>query len=258
VERRDLLTAVSSSMDASNILEAAKHGSKPRVSLAQVAKARAEAAEARTSESEQENSSTAGDILINVRKLLMLIIVVPFLPISRYYDLLGQNYREGNTAKNSAIQKKLLIQHNFHSGKRGGKIVLLEPTRAAFAMFQLPPMYDNPGFIHRYLQHSVKEPMAAQGWKVSIEKCVNGKNIDLVLERDNERVAVEIAVTDKHEVINVRKDIFQAGFDRVVIIGKDRKTVSAVEKKISAAFGNDILSKVRCCVLADFIDGKTK
>jgi len=254
MEHKDLSLPAQPPSSASGIMENDESHWKPRVSLAQVAKARAQMSKAR----DKSSSESVRDILINVRKLLMLIIVVPFLPISRYYDLRGQNYREGNTAKKTAIQKKLLIQHNFHSGKRGGKTVLLEPTRAAFSMFQLPPMYDNPGFMHRYLQDSVKGPMAAQGWKVSTEKCVNGKNIDLVLERDNERVAVEIAVTTKHEVLNVRKDIFQAGFDMVVIIGKDRKTVSAVEKKIIAAFGKDILSKVRCCVLADFIDGKTK
>ena len=73
-----------------------------------------------------------------------------------------------------------------------------------------------------------------------------------------DKIALEVAVTDKHEVSNIRKNIFQAGFDRVIIIGKDRKTVSAVEKKISVAFDSDILLKVRCCVLADFIDGKIK
>jgi len=256
MEYKDIPLPAQPPSSASGIMEIAESHIRPRRSFAQVAKA--QMAKARAKQSDQDNSVSARDMLMNAKKLLMLIIVVPFLPISRYYDLLGLNYREGNTAKNSAIQKKLLLQHDFHSGRRGGKIVLAEPTGAAFAMFKLPPMFENPGYMHIYLQDSVKGPMTAQGWKVSIEKCVNGKNIDVVLERDNERVAVEIAVTDKHEVINVRKDIFQAGFDRVVIIGKDRKTVSAVGNKICAAFSIDILSKVRCCVLADFIDGKTK
>jgi len=67
---------------------------------------------------------------------------------------------------------------------------------------------------------------------------------------------VEIAVTEKHECANFSKDI-KAGFNRVIIIGKDRKVVTAVKKRLAADFDSDILSKVRCCVLADFIDGKT-
>ena len=100
--------------------------------------------------------------------------------------------------------------------------------------------------------------MSDQGYKATLEKSVRGKNVDVVLERDSERKAVEIAVTDKHEVINVRRDIFQAGFDSVVIICKDRKVLEAVERKIAAAFDGDVLSKVRCCLLADLVDGKTK
>lgn len=236
---------------AAQILKIAESHIRPRHSLAQVAKARVE-------KSQQNTPAPVVDIHNDAKRLVMLAIAVPFLSTSGYYDLLDLNYREGNAAKTHALTKKLIIQHSFHSGKRGGKSVLLEPSKAAFAMFMMPSAYDNPGFLHRYLQHQVKGAMIAQGFKATLEKCVRGKNIDVVLERDNERVAVEIAVTDKHEVINVRRDIFQAGFDRVVIIGKDKKTVSAVEEKIFVAFGNDILSKVRCCVLADFIDGKTK
>jgi len=97
--------------------------------------------------------------------------------------------------------------------------------------------------------------MTANGYKATIEKEVNGKNVDVVLEKDKESIAVEIAVTDKHEIVNVRKDIFKAGFSKVVIIGKDKNVVLAVKKKLGAEFGTDILSKVTCCLLSDFIDG---
>ena len=238
-------------ISSSDILEMAQSHFKPRVSLSSLAKARAE-------KTEQKPPAPVTDANHNARKLAMLAITVPFLSTSAYYDLMGLNYRAGNTAKTEGIKKKLLIQHNFHSGKRGGKSVLLEPSSAAFAMFKMPTVYENPGFLHRYLQHQVKQAMSDQGYKATLEKSVKGKNIDVVLESDSERIAVEIAVTPKHEVVNLRKDILQAGFERVVIIGKDRKVVSAVEKRISAAFDDDILSKVRCCLLADFVDGKTK
>jgi len=250
MEYKDIPLPAQPPSSASGIMEIAKSHIRPRHSLAQVAKARA-------GKSQQNTPAPVVDIHNEAKRLVMLAITVPFLSTSGYYDLLDLNYREGNAAKTHALTKKLIIQHSFHSGKRGGKSVLLEPSRAAFAMFMMPSAYDNPGFLHRYLQHQVKGAMTAQGFKATLEKCVSGKNIDVVLERDNERVAIEIAVTPKHEIVNVRKDIL-AGFNSIVIIGKDRKTVSAVEKKISAAFGNDILSKVRCCVLADFIAGKTK
>ncbi len=240
---------VSASSVASDILEMAKQHSKPRVSLSTVAKVRAE-------EKQQNAPEPASDVRNDVKRLVMLTIAVPFLSTSGYYDLLDLNYREGNAAKAEGIKKKLIVQHSFHSGRRGGKSVLLEPSKTAFATFKMPSTYENPGFLHRYLQNQVKEAMTAQGFKATLEKCVRGKNIDVVLEREGDKVAVEIAVTDKHEIVNIRKDIL-VGFDEVVVIGKDRKVVAAVKKRITVAFNSDILSKVRCCVLADFIDGKT-
>jgi len=242
-------SATQSSLAAADILEMARQHSKPRISLSTVAKARVE-------KTQQKTPEPVTDIQYNAKRLVMLTIAVPFLSTSGYYDLLDLNYRSGNAAKAEGIKKKLIIQHSFHSGRRGGKSVLLEPSKAAFATFKMPSTYENPGFLHQYLQHQVKEAMTAQGFKATLEKCVRGKSIDVVLEREGDKVAVEIAVTDKHEIVNIRKDIL-AGFDEVVIIGKDRKVVAAVKKKLSAAFDSDILSKVRCCVLADFIDGKT-
>jgi hypothetical protein len=242
---------VQAAMPAQTILDEAKSHYKPRVSLTQMVESKAE----KMIKPEQSKPVTEPDMDQNTKKLVMLTISSPFITTSGYYDLLGFNYRDGNEAKTTAIKKNLLIQHDFHSGKRGGKIVLLEPAKTAYAMFKLPAEYENPGFLHRYMQYQVKKAMAAQGYKATIEKDINGKSIDVVLEKDDESIAVEIAVTDKHEVINVRKDIFKAGFSRVVIICKDKNVVLAVKKKLDVEFGTDILSKVICCLLSDFIDG---
>ena len=40
------------------------------------------------------------------------------------------------------------------------------------------------------------------------------------------------------------------------IWGYIRSGIEAVKKKLNAAFDSDVLSKVRCCLLADFIHGK--
>ena len=188
-----------------------------------------------------------------MRKLVMLTLVVPFLNTSGYYDLLGLNYRDGNSAKSDAIEKKLLIEHRIHTGKRGGQSVLIEPSRASFLQFGMEPQYENPGFLHRYLQHQVKVAMTARGYSVSVEKSIKGKSIDVVLESDQETIAVEIAVSDAHEVENLTKDL-RVGADKVFIICLDKKVLTAVTKKIQSAFNNDILSKVTVSNLAEFID----
>ena len=197
---QDSSSETSVSPSASDILTMAKQHCKPRVSLATVAKAKAE-------KIQQNTPEPVSDIHYDAKRLVMLIIAVPFLSTTNYYELLALNYRNGNAAKTEGIKKKLIIQHSFHSGRKGGKSVLLEPSAAAFAAFKVPPMYEKPGFLHRYIQHQVKESMTAQGYKATLEKSVKGKNVDVVLERGNEKIAVEIAVTDRHEVVNVRKDL---------------------------------------------------
>jgi hypothetical protein len=239
---------VQAAMPAQAILDEAKRHYKPRVSLTQMVESKAE------NMIKPEQSKPDPDIDQNTKKLVMLIISSPFLTTSGYYDLLGLNYRDGNDAKSFAIKSNLLVQQEFHSGKKGGKTVLLEPTKTAYAMFKLPPEYENCGFLHRYIQFKVKGGMTAKGFKATIEKTINGKAIDVVVEGDNVMTAVEIAVTDRHEVVNLRKDIFQAGFNKVVIICKDKDILSAVKKKISSAFDSDILSKVKCCLLAEFLE----
>jgi hypothetical protein len=235
-----------------DILEEAKSHYKPRVSLIQMAESKGE----KINKPEQSKSAPMPDIDVNIKKLITLTITVPFRSTSEYYDLLDLNYREGNEAKTIAMQKNFLVSHDYHLGKRGGKVVLLEPTGTAFALLKLPPEYEHPKFLHKFLQHQVKKSMTAKGFKATIEKGIKGKNIDVVVEnKEREILGVEIAMTDKdNERINVYKDLFQAGCKKLVIIAKDKDILNSVKKKISASFDSDVLSKVSFCLLPEFTD----
>jgi hypothetical protein len=235
----------------SEIMEIAKQQWRPRVSLDLVAKAKSKEARAK------KQGGPSADSPLNVRKLIMIVATVPFRTVSEYYQLcLGLNPRSGNEAKNRAVKEGLLIQHNLHTGRRGGNIALLEPTEKAFAMLKLPPRFGNPGFRHCYLQTKSAEAVVAMGYKAYLEKAVKGKRIDVVAVLDKKSYAIECAATEKHEVVNVRKDIFRAGFNKVVIVAIDRKVATKVNKKIKQAFGSDVLSKVQVCILSELEDGK--
>lgn len=239
---------------ASQILELAKSHVRPRKTLLEVAKEKAKAKEESVKKAEKNKSPPpAKDIPLDVKKLVMLTLVVPFLNTSGTYNLLGFNYRDGNAAKAEAIQKKLLIEHRFHPGWRGGQTVLLEPSEAAFAMFGIPPMFQNPGFIHRYMQQYICKAMTERGYKATPEKLVKGKRVDVVLEKDEKTTAIEIANTEKYELVNIEKNI-QVGFRNVVVIGKDKQVIAAVRAKIQASFSEKVASQVIVCNLADFID----
>ena len=243
---------------ASEIREMASAPVKPRIPLSRAVKAWAsvrarDKVSAEASQKIKEVTEPAQEIDAEIRRFVMAPITFPFENVSSYFSMQGINYRKGTAIKAVSIEQKLLIQHDFHDGSRGGKQVLLEPTEAAYKLFGLPYPYNNPGFMHACIVGRGGKAKAEQGYKVAYEKNVNGKRIDLVIKLDNVQTACEVAVTPRHELINVRKDIFQAGFQKVVIICKDRKVVAAVEKKLKKAFDSIVLSKVKVCVLAEFI-----
>ena len=163
------------SPSAPQILELAKSHFKPRKHLVEMAKERAKAMEESAKKAEKNKSPPAKDIPLDVKKLVMIVLVAPFLSVSQYYDLLNYNYRQANEAKNQAVKLKLLIEHRFHPGWRGGQTVLLEPSEAAAAMFGIPSMFGNPGFIHRYMQQYICKAMTERGYKATPEKLVKKK-----------------------------------------------------------------------------------
>ena len=247
-----------SARSSAEILAIANSKVKPRIPLPKVVKAWTYARERdkRVEEPKQEIKEATEplqEIDAEVNQLTMGTISDPFLPVTDYYNRRGWSYRKGTAIKTAAIGLKLLVQHEYHDGSRGGKKVYLAPTEKACEMFGVPYPYHNPGFLHKCITHLAGKAKAEQGYKIFYEENINGKRIDLVLQLEGKQTAVETAVTDKHEIVNLRKDVFQAGFQRVVIIGKDRKVVAAVEKKLKAAFDIDVLSKVKVCVLAEFI-----
>ena len=233
---------------ASEIQEMANAQVKPRIPLARVIKAWASGRV-----QDKKVAEPTQEIDAEIRRFVMAPITFPYENVSSYYDMLGGiNYRKGTVIKAAAIEKKLLIQHDFHDGSRGGKQVLLEPTADAFKLFGLPYPYGNPGFMHACILYRSGKAKAEQGYKVAYEVSVKDTRVDLVIKQGNKQTACEVSVTPRYEIVNVRKDI-QAGFQKVVIICKDRKVVAAVEKKLKKAFDSKILSKVKVCVLAEFI-----
>jgi hypothetical protein len=83
------------------------------------------------------------------------------------------------------------------------------------------------GAQHKYLQQLVKKMAEGHGYRATIEKEVLGGlgKVDVLIERDDEKIACEISVTstEEHELANVQKCI-AAGYRSVVVISPDRKT----------------------------------
>jgi hypothetical protein len=102
----------------------------------------------------------------------------------------------------------------------------------------LPQTPGSGGEHHKYLQQLIKRWAEARGYAVTIEKPIlDGLgSVDVALEKGGRRIACEVSVTTdpEHETGNVQKCL-AAGFDEVILISSEKKTLIAVRHALVAA-----------------------
>lgn len=91
---------------------------------------------------------------------------------------------------------------------------------------------------HRYLQTFVKKIAEQRGFKASIEEEVEGGRIDVVLIKDDVKIACEIAVSNsvEYEVKNVLK-CKNTGYPIIFIVSKDAKHLEKIKEKALPELG---------------------
>jgi hypothetical protein len=101
---------------------------------------------------------------------------------------------------------------------------------------------------HRYLQNLVKELAEQQGFRATIEAPIrhNAGQVDVLLERNGEQVAVEVSVSTpvEWERENLRKCL-AAGYPRVaVVLAKSRTTQSRYRDALREGLDAEALSRL--------------
>ena len=93
---------------------------------------------------------------------------------------------------------------------------------------------------HRYLQNLVKKMAEAKGYRATIEAPTpDGMGrVDVLLEKENERIACEISVTtdEAHELDNIKKCL-ASGYGEVIVCSEDRKKLEKIRKLASDEIG---------------------
>jgi hypothetical protein len=115
---------------------------------------------------------------------------------------------------------------------------------------------------HRYLQSLVKELAEQQGFRATIEAPLRASagQVDVLLEREDLTVAVEISVTTpiEYERQNLRKCL-DAGYARVaLVLAKSRSSRTKLYAQLTEGFGTDELSRLAILLpeeVPDFLAG---
>ena len=161
------------------------------------------------------------------------IALYPFAGVVERYRRLNLSRRKGNTIKEKCLTHNLLEATMVPT--RTGKVVLLQLATLAKRLLnelgvELHHTSRSESLIHRYWKHKASEHFTSLGYKVSVEKPVNGYT-DLVLEKNGERVAVEIETGKSDWRKNVQKNL-EHGFQSIIIITTNDKTYRKLKESL--------------------------
>jgi hypothetical protein len=141
---------------------------------------------------------------------------------------------------------------------RGGKEAAGRPTKffipalKAFALLGTEPPPGRGGAIHRHIQQLVVAGATAKGYTIHVEKEIgNGAIVDVHLEREGVRIAVEIAVYSRPELELAHiKHCLACGYEQVVGVFADVHLMARTQEAMRGAFSEQQRGKVRLVPLS--------
>jgi hypothetical protein len=169
----------------------------------------------------------------------------PFVPVTERDRKLGLSTYKGNKLRKDFCERELIRIHHVEIGKRGGGIALVEVTSKGWELLErykvnVRKPAGKGGLIHQYWQQRLQKWFLQNypGCKATIEQMVEGKAVDVGVEIEGRRIAVEIMIKgEEKELVNIVKDL-EVGFDEVVIVTEDKETGRSLERKIGETLGD--------------------
>ena len=167
---------------------------------------------------------SGGKVAEETKEYLIDIVKNPFSGVIERNERLGISARKGNNLKELLIANNLIKQKGIST--RGGRIVLVQLTKKGSHLLKKSG-YDTEnrirqyGLVHEFWKDKVKRYYEKRGYEVTLEKKLNGKRADLVAEKGEERIAVEIETGNSNAMRNIIKCL-RAGFDTVISVPINR------------------------------------
>jgi excisionase family DNA binding protein len=178
--------------------------------------------------------------------------------VTQMYKKLELSGYKGDRLKKSLLEKEFIAQEETRQGDKGRLAKVLVITDKGTAILKKFAA-GKGGDTHRQLQAMLKEQAELFGWQGIIEKRIGKslESVDLVLTRDDLRVAVEISDTTRvdYEISNIRKCL-EAGYDYVVAVSLDEKFLTQLKTAVKKSFSFKERERIRFSIplkLKDFL-----
>jgi len=188
----------------------------------------------------------------NYEKTLLIDVLNNSLSgVVERYKRLKWSRRRGNNIKMSCIAKSLV--HPVTIPTRSGIVVLLELTNNGRIYLRNqghnvpPPSPRHGGLEHEYWKSRIAQYYVEKGFNVETEATIGkSKSVDILIEKDNQKFAVEIETGKGNILGNIRK-IQEAGINYLTMLGTNKEA----EEKIQHVIGQNpcnLSIKVGCCI----------
>lgn len=184
------------------------------------------------------------------RIILAGIYSEPFLNINERCKKhkISSSYGRYDLIKRLTKELKLCEIIEVNLGRRGRNPQFFVLTDAGFKVLEKRDVKINESnFEHSFWQNRIAEHF--KEFNPRIEKKINGKKIDVVIEYDGRLIAIEIAMTDAYEKQNIIKDL-EAGCEKVIIACKN-KTVLKKVNIIIESLDPGKKDKAKACLLSE-------
>jgi hypothetical protein len=202
---------------------------------------------------------------LNTREIALLwdVFLRPYVPTTKRYetiDIQGKNISPavGTREVTKLMRHRLMTKHKINvTGERGGTAKFLDLTKEAYNILGVEPKKGisiGAGFEHCFWAHKLSNDLGTKSYikTVAVEAMLNNnKSVDILVETDNERIAVEIEMTPVNACSNIEKDLNNdATF--VFTACRDRDVLKQVKEALNS-FTNQIRKKVHLCLVQKLV-----
>lgn len=171
----------------------------------------------------------------NNKLFLIDVYEHPTSKIVERYDRLKLNVRTGNIAKNYLLYNGLITCGKITSSKGMTKILQLTAKGIDYLkQTGYNAKLTNESIEHRYWKYKIAEYYQAQGYAIQIEAPVKDGNVDMMIKKLNENIAVEIETESRRAVENILKCL-KHGCETVISVATTPETEARIKEALQKA-----------------------
>lgn len=176
----------------------------------------------------------------------------PFSSVVDRYHRLRLNVHQGNKFRDELFAGGFINIHNISNGKGRIKLFILTEKGGDFirnmGMGEGRTGFDRRGGIeHEYWKHRVAGHYRALGYEAILEYPLgDGKTVDVVAEKEGERIAIEVETGKSDMVMNIEK-CAKADFGKIIVVA----TSDDARKKINN-ISPELLEKIEVRAGVDY------